>query len=378
MTAPLPLRDATQRCPKSMVYGPCGGVTLDGGCEVPDIRCSFVDHAAALNSLAFSPDDVQAPAAAYDSGDMLHARPRTAAADEFAVLVEAGGVITADLPIRSADPAVITEAGARLRELTAVIAGEPPGLRDALSPTHKALLLTTAGSRVLAGLTCRDRNRVALEGELAALADLGVSGVLAVTGDHPASTALPQARPVFDLDATRLAALARRAGLFVAVAEQPAAPPVEYRPARLAVKARAGAELGILNLCGDISAITRFTAAVAATAAPIPVLASVPVVISAAAARRLAALPGAALPADIVAAVTSADDPVEAGIRSAVAWARRALTIPGVAGIHLSAISDHGTAGADASGLAAVDAVATTAARLRAGITSRADEAGAA
>lgn len=370
MTAPLRLREATRRCPKRMVYGPCGGVTAGGGCEVPGIRCSFVDDAAALYELAFSAADVEAPESARESGDALGTAPRGAAAHAFAALVDAGGVITADLPIRSADPAMITEAGARLRELTAVIAGEPPSQRDALSPTHKALLLTAAGARVLAGVTCRDRNRVALEGELAALADLGVSGVLAVTGDHPASTALPQAQPVFDLDATRLAALGQRAGLFVAVAEQPAAPPVAYRPSRLALKARAGAELGILNLCGDIAAIAGFTAALAATATPVPVLASVPVLTSVSAARRLAALPGVRLPDEIVAAVVSADDPVEAGVRAAVAWARRALTVPGVAGVHLSAIADPVTDGTDAAGLAAVDALAVTAALLRAEITA--------
>lgn len=368
MTASLRLHEATRRCPKRMIHGPCGGVTIDGGCEVPGIRCSFVDDAAVLRHLEFSTAEVDAPVAARDSGDALPVLPRGEASTAFAALVDAGAVITADLPVRSVDPGVITEAGVRLRELTAVIAGEPPGLREALSPTHKALLLAAAGSRVVAGLTCRDRNRVALEGELAALADLGVSGVLAVTGDHPASTALPQAQPVFDLDATRLAALARRAGLFVAVAEQPSAPPVDYRPTRLARKAHAGAELGILNLCGDLAEIRRFTAALATTATPVPVLVSVPVLTSAATTRRLAALPGVGLPDELVRAVAGADDPVESGIAAAVAWAHRALAIPGVVGVHLSAIAAGATEPpdrADAAELAAVDALASAAARLR-------------
>jgi len=374
VTAPLRLREATRRCPKRMVHGPCGGVAIDGGCEVPGIRCSFVDDPAVLHDLEFSAAEVDAPNAARASGDALPVSPRGEASTAFAALVDADAVITADLPVRSTDPAVITEAGVRLRELTAVIAGEPPGLRDALSLTHKALLLAAAGSRVVAGLTCRDRNRVALEGELAALADLGVSGVLAVTGDHPASTALPQAQPVFDLDATRLTALARRAGLFVAVAEQPSAPPVDYRPVRLARKAQAGAELGILNLCGDLAEIRRFTAALATTAAPVPVLVSVPVLTSVATARRLAALPGVGLPDELVTAVAGADDPVDAGIAAAVAWARRALAIPGVVGIHLSAIAAAASAptagAADAAELTAVDALASAAARLRTAIAT--------
>ena len=360
MAHDLRLREASRRCPKHMVYGPCGGVGADGGCELPGIRCSFAAEPDLLAALAFSPADVAVPESAVGSGDALPSAPRTAASSAFASRVARGAVITADLPVRTVDPGVLAEAGGRLADLTAVVAGEPPGLRDALSPTHKALVLAAAGATVVAGVTCRDRNRVAIEGELAALADVGVAGVLAVTGDHPASTALAQAQPVFDLDSTRVAALARRAGLFVAVAEQPAAPPVAYRPARLALKARAGAELGILNLCGDVPEIARFTAALAATDAPLPVIVSVPVLTSRSSARRLGALPGVALPPGIGEAAEAGGG--DAGVEAAVAWALRALAVPGVVGVHLSAVVDEG----DPVGLSAVDAVVRTSGMLRA------------
>lgn len=134
-----------------------------------------------------------------------------------------------------------------------------------------------------------------------------------------------------------------------------------YRPARLALKARAGAELGILNLCGDIADVARFTAAVAATDAPVPVMVSVPVITSGSAARRLGALPGVALPPGIEEAVTAAEDGVDAGIEAAVAWALRALAVPGIVGVHLSAVVDEG----DPIGLCAVDALVRTAELLR-------------
>lgn len=368
MTTQLALRDASRRCPKRMIYGPCGGVRAGGGCELPGLPCSFVEAAAALDSLAFHEADIAAPAAARDSGDVLGTLPRRPAADAFALRVRAGGVITADLPVRGADTAVLAEAGARLSGLTAVIAGEPPGLRDALSPTHKALVLGGAGATVIVGVTCRDRNRVALEGELAALADLGAPGILAVTGDHPASTALPAAEPVFDLDSTRLAALGRRAGLFVAVAEQPAAPPVSFRAERLAMKARAGAELGILNLCGGTREVAAFAAAVRAAAGDtagggaIPLLAPIPIITSAHAAARLGALPAVTLPPGLAEAIAASGDPLRAGIRAAVAGALAALAVPGIAGVHLSAIGDDD---ADPTGLSAVGALAQTAALIR-------------
>lgn len=361
MTIALRLREASERCPKRMVHGPCGGVRGDDGCEVPGIRCSFAAEPHLLSSLAFSPAEIDPPENARDSGDALPVAPRRPAAEAFAARVAEGAVITADLPVLAADAGIVAEAGARLRDLTAVVPGEPPGLRDALSPTHRALLLVSAGATVIAGITCRDRNRVAIEGELAALADLGAAGVLAVTGDHPSSTALREAQPVFDLDSTRLTALVRRAGLFAAVVEHPAAPPVSFRPARLALKAQAGAELGILNLCRDIATLARFTTALDAAGTAIAVVVSVPIVSSRAAAKRLSALPGVALPPELISAIATGDDDVQAGIRAASAWATRALEVPGVVGVHLTAVRDD----TDATGLAAVDAVAQTAARIR-------------
>ena len=337
MSIELRLRDASAHCPKHMVYGPCGGVRADDGCEVPGLRCSFAADPHLLRGLAFAPADIDPPDSARDSGDALPVAPRRPAATVFAARVAQGTVITADLPVLAAGAAVVSEAGARLAELTA------------------------AGATVIAGITCRDRNRVALEGELAALGDLGAAGVLAVTGDHPSSTARPDAEPVFDLDSTRLAALVRRTGLFAAVVEQPAAPAISFRPSRLALKARAGAELGILNLCRDIADLARFAHGLVETGAAVPLIASVPVVTSRAAAMRLGGLPGVALPAEIVAAVSTADDTIEAGIRAATAWAERALAVPGVVGVHLSAVRDED----DTTGLAAVDAVAHTAARIR-------------
>lgn len=362
MTTQLRLRDASQRCPKRMVYGPCGGVRTDGGCEVPGIPCSFAADSELLGGIAFSAADVAPPPSARGSGDALPESARRPASSALAARIAIGSVITADLPVRTVDTGLLTEAGARLSALTAVVAGEPPGLRGSLSPTHRALVLGASGATVITGLTCRDRNRVAIEGELAALADLGVAGILAVTGDHPSSTVLPAAQPVFDLDSTRLAALARRAGLLVAVAEHPTAPPASYRPARLRLKAQAGAELGILNLCGDLAELEAFTAALAQLGdQPLPVLVSVPVLVSRGAAARFAALPGAALPPGLVAAVAAADDPKRAAVHAAAEWAVRALAIPGVVGVHLSALGDD----ADPTGLAAVDALAETAALIR-------------
>ncbi len=111
----------------------------------------------------------------------------------------------------------------------AVLFGDSGWARVQLSPAYRASVIAAEGMRPWAGLNCRDRNRVALEGELAALADIGAA-VHCVTGDHTAIGHRPEARAVFDLDSTELASLARSAGVLVSVAENPVAPPIEHPP----------------------------------------------------------------------------------------------------------------------------------------------------
>ena len=98
-------------------------------------------------------------------------------------------------------------------------------------------------------LTCRDRNRVALDQELAALRHSEVAAVLCVTGDGLPCGKRRGSGPaqVFDLDGPRLTALASAAGIPAVVAETPAAPPRHLRPFRLAQKQRAGAVAAVLN-----------------------------------------------------------------------------------------------------------------------------------
>jgi methylenetetrahydrofolate reductase (NADPH) len=212
------------------------------------------------------------------------------------------------------------------------------------------LLLHDHGVAVWAGLNCRDRNRVALEGELAALADAGAAAVHCVTGDHTAIGHRPDAAPVFDLDATRLAAAARAAGLLVSVAESPCAPPVARRPARLAEKIRAGAQVCIVNHAGGRSPVAEFVAA----GPEIPYIACVPVVLGPAQARLLAAFPGLVLPPGFLAGILDAPDPAAAGIDAAVRLAEELLDVPGVRGVDLGAVPVKGEEAATCRALATV------------------------
>jgi 5,10-methylenetetrahydrofolate reductase len=260
-------------------------------------------------------------------------------------------VVVADLPAPALDrTGLLRTADLLAGAVDAVLTGDHGGARVQFPPSYRALLLRGAGLGVWAGLNCRDRNRVALEGELAALADADVAAVHCVTGDHTRLGHRPDAQPVFDLDSTQLAGLARAEGLLVSVGETPSGPPVERRPARLAEKVRAGAQVCLVNHAGGAGRVAEFVAA----GPPIPYIACVPVVLDRHSAELISGFTGFVLPPGFLEGILDAPDPSTAGIAAAVDLSAQLLAVPGVRGVNLSAVPVPGAERSTASALAAV------------------------
>ena len=307
-------------CPKRMVFGPCGGVRDDGRCEVAEHRCVFLDEPAPAWDAPAVPPVAPAPGSLLD-------RART------------GPVVLTDLTVAPFDPASV-------RRVVGVLAPVSDGLlvgehanRPDYPPTLFAAEVRDVGGRPWTTLACRDRNRVVLEQELAGLAAVGVDGVLCVTGDARGPGVRPGVTQVFDLDGTRLAALAGAAGLPVAVPESPAAPPVERRPARVADKQRAGAQVCVLNHVRTPAEVAAFVAAARRAGATLPFVAAVAVYTDERSARVLQRFPGLHVDDATVEEVLAAPDPRSAGIAAAVAEARALLSVPGVVGVNLSGLA---------------------------------------
>lgn len=262
---------------------------------------------------------------------------RTPASAAMAALLERRQIVLSDFPMREPDRGSQLAGAAALREhVDAALVGEPPSVTAQLPHAYRARLLTAEGLGVWSTVNGRDRNRVAIEGELAALAHAGAVAAHCVSGDPVSAGRRPEARPVFDLDSSGLVPLARAAGLLVSAAESVETPPVEQRPARFARKVAAGAELAFLNLVSGPDPVDRFLRALEALGAGVRALVCVPLVIDAGSARILTGLDGHAEPTGLVATVLGADDPREAGIRAAVGLAERILAVPGVAGVNVS------------------------------------------
>jgi len=327
----------TAACPKAMVHGPCGGVQDDGRCEVGDAACAFVGLDA--------PDLPPALPVGTRPGPSLAAR-------ELAQLFATRAVIVADLPCEALSADGQRAAAAALAgHVDAALLGDAPWARVQLPPSQRAALVAGEGVRPWAGLNCRDRNRVALEGELAGLAALGVPAVHCVTGDHPALGHRPDAGAVFDLDSTRLAALAATTDMMVSVAESPAAPPRDRRAARAAAKADAGAQVCFVNHAGDAGEVREFAAAVKERRPALRLIACVPLAASPAGLQRLAAFVPGAVPRSTAAAVHAAD-PVGTAVRAATRTAEQLLAVEGIDGVDLSAAAGPGEELAIAGALA--------------------------
>ncbi len=309
-----------------MIYGPCGGVRADLSCEMAPVPCPFATAPPVGFAPGFPAGTADVPAGPAAGSALLAAAAR-------------GPVVLTDLSVRPFDPASIKQVTQVLRgSCDAVLVGEHQDSPD-FPPALMASMVLAAGGHPWITLTCRDRNRLVLEQELAGLRHTGADGVLCVTGDGRAPGIRPGVTQVFDLDGTRLAAMAAAAGLPVAVPEAPAAPPAGLRPYRLLAKQQAGARLAVLNHVGSAAQARGFAQQAGQLGVTMPLIAGVAVYTDEPSAAVLAGFPGLQVDRAAMARVLAAPDPVAAGIAVAVAEARELLAIDQVAGVNLSGLA---------------------------------------
>jgi methylenetetrahydrofolate reductase (NADPH) len=118
--------------------------------------------------------------------------------EEFLVTAEIG-------PVKGTDVSALLEDVSVLRDrVHAINITDMPSSVMRLGSMAVCHLLTDMGVDPVFQVTCRDRNRLALQSDLLSAWVLGVRNVLALTGDHPALGDHPQAKPVFDLDSVSL------------------------------------------------------------------------------------------------------------------------------------------------------------------------------
>jgi len=221
------------------------------------------------------------------------------------------------------------------------------------SPLAVAIALQQLGMEPIMQLTCRDRNRLGLEAEIAGAALHGIENILCLTGDDVTAGDEPEARRVFDLDSIQLLALgaAMASGtylsgrkidpapkLFLGAVENSGAPPYDYRVDRALKKVRAGARFLQLQVSFQPERLEAFMAEAVAKGLPqrCAILPSICLTRSPAALRYIDEhVPGIEVPAELIERCERAADPETECFEVAFELAQHARSLPGVAGLHL-------------------------------------------
>ncbi|HSM42746.1 MAG TPA: methylenetetrahydrofolate reductase [Afifellaceae bacterium] len=266
--------------------------------------------------------------------------------------------ITAELnPPDSADPEETYRRALVLSKVCdAINATDASGANCHMSSMGICALLTRAGYSPVLQISCRDRNRIAIQGDVLGAAAIGVQNILCLTGDGVQSGDQPAAKPVFDLDSVSLLQTLRvmrdearflsgrkitePPKIFLGAAANPFAPPYDFRPLRLAKKIEAGAQFVQTQYCFDVPLLERYLARVRDMGLHERcfILVGVGPLASARAARWIRSnVPGVHIPDSIVTRLERAADQKDEGKRICIELIQQIQEIPGVAGIHVMA-----------------------------------------
>ena len=266
--------------------------------------------------------------------------------------------VTAELaPPDSADPADVY-ARARIFDGTvdAINATDGSGANCHMSSVAVCALLTRIGYSPVMQISCRDRNRIAVQGDILGAAAMGVCNLLCLTGDGVQAGDHPQAKPVFDLDSLSLLEIAKllrdegrfhsgrkltsRPLLFLGAAENPFVPPLDWRPHRLVKKVQAGAQFIQTQYCFDMPRLRAFMSAVEELGllGRVFILVGIGPLPSARTAEWLRRhVPGVHIPDAVVRRLAGAENPKREGRRLCVEFIQELREVKGVAGVHVMA-----------------------------------------
>jgi methylenetetrahydrofolate reductase (NADPH) len=266
--------------------------------------------------------------------------------------------VTAELnPPDSADPQAVYDRALVLSTVCdAINATDASGANCHMSSVGICALLTRAGYEPVYQISCRDRNRIAIQGDLLGAAAMGVKNVLCLTGDGVQAGDQPEARPVFDFDAIMLlktVRIMRDQGqflsgrrldvpprVFVGAAENPFVPPYDFRPHRLGKKVEAGAEFFQTQFCFDVPRLREFMTRVRDLGLDKRafILVGVGPLRSARVAEWMRAeVPGVVIPDAVVDRLRGAQKQAVEGKNICIEIIQQVREIPGVSGVHVMA-----------------------------------------
>jgi methylenetetrahydrofolate reductase (NADPH) len=267
-------------------------------------------------------------------------------------------VITAEIaPPVSCDAQDLRRKAAGLVGLAdAVNVTDGAGARAHMSALAAASILMGMGIEPILQITCRDKNRIALQSEMMGAAALGIRNLLLLTGDDPKAGDQPDTKPVFDVDSKTLIETARRlrddgtlptgrkvdgkAAFFLGAADMPIDPPTGWQPKALLAKVKSGAQFAQTQFCMDAQVVRRYVGrlAEAGLTQQLAILIGINPLRSAKSAEWMRShLYGTIISEAYIERMEIAANPIREGTQICVELVEELATIPGVAGVHIMA-----------------------------------------
>jgi len=266
--------------------------------------------------------------------------------------------VTSELaPPDSADPEDVYRR-ARIFDghVDAINATDGSGANCHMSSLAVCALLTRLGYAPVMQISCRDKNRIAIQGDILGGAAMGVCNLLCLTGDGVQAGDHPQALPVFDLDSLSLLETARTLRdehrflsgrkitcaprVLLGAAENPFAKPCEWRAQRLAKKVAAGAQFIQTQFCYDVPLLKAFMRQVE----ELGLLDKVFILVGVGPLRSVKAaewirthVPGVHIPDGIIKRLAGASDGALEGRKLCIDLIQEIRTVKGVHGVHVMA-----------------------------------------
>ena len=273
-------------------------------------------------------------------------------------------VLTGEIvpPVSGAADELLSLAAPFKDKLAGLNVTDGPGARVHMSSMAASAILARNGFNPIFQLTCRDRNRIALQADLLGASALGIHDVLFLTGDDPSAGDQPEAKAVFDAKSHDLLAwsvtmseqgqlpsgreIATPPKFFNGAADVPTVPKQGWVPTELLRKADSGAHFIQTQLCYDIDTVRAYAAGLkdhGLTDRLFILLGTGPLASAKSARWMNKNLFGVSVPDAVIDRLEQADDPKLEGRKMCSEFISQLREVDGIHGVHLMAPGNIGS-----------------------------------
>ena len=227
-----------------------------------------------------------------------------------------------------------------------------------LSSLGGTIILKEMGLEPIMQISCRDRNRIALQSDVLGAAACGIRNILFISGDHQSFGNHPDAKGVYDVDSIQLVKIVKnmrdkgifqngdkikygRPQIFIGAASNPFAYPYKYRVERLEKKINAGSDFIQTQSVYNLDRFREYMKDVCSRGLDkkVSILAGITPLKSLRMAERMKFhVPGVDIPDEIYKRMKNSNDPKKEGFKISLELISEIKKIKGLKGVHITAL----------------------------------------